>query len=155
MNWLKVIFLTALFSASVVDLNTAAVAADRGSCKRGERLQIQDLDMRPDPVVEGQHVRAWRLNLRFDGRGECTTNIYVREGNNIAGTLRNYTMRSGVNEIEVPAVETFRFRGRETCFNVQVDLEGSKRPVDAERRFCATQRTVWSMREPEDRGPRR
>jgi hypothetical protein len=155
MDWLKAILLTALFSTTVVNLNTGAFAADRGSCRRGERLQIQDLDMRPDPVVEGQHIRAWRLNLRFDGRGECMTNLYVREGNNIVGTVRNYAIHSGINEIEVPATDTFRFRNRETCFNVQVDLEGSKRAVDAERRFCATQRTVWSMREPEDRNARK
>ena len=61
-------------------------------------------------------------------------------------------MRPGVNEIEMPARDQFRFRGREHCFNVQVDLEGSRQQIDADRRFCATQRTMWSMREPEDRG---
>src|SRR5215212_9778167 len=145
MDWLKTIILTALFTASVMNLNTAAMAADRGSCRRGERIQIQDLDMSPDPVLEGQRVRTWKLNLRYDGRGECDAAIYVREGNNVAGTLRKYTIRSGTNEIEIPAAEGFRFRGRETCFNVQVDLDGSKQQIDAERRFCAKQRTVWSM----------
>ncbi|MBM4261530.1 MAG: hypothetical protein FJ143_02880 [Deltaproteobacteria bacterium] len=155
MDWLKAMILTALFSATIADFNAAAMAADwgrSGSCRRGEPIQIQDLDMRPDPVIEGQRVRFWRINLRYDGRGECETNIYVREGNNIAGALRNYTIHNGMNEIQVPANDGFRFRTRESCFNVQVDLEGSRRPVDAEKRFCATQRVVWSMREPEDRG---
>lgn len=152
MDWLRTIILTALFTSMVIDLNTAAMAADR-SCRRGERIQIQDLDMRPDPVIEGQRVRTWKLNLRFDGRGECDTTIYVREGNNVAGTLRKYTIRSGMNEIEIPAAEGFRFRGREMCFNVQVDLDGARGQVDAERRFCAKQRTAWSMNEPEDRAP--
>lgn len=152
MDWIKTIILTALFTASVIDLNTTAMAADRGNCRRGERIQIQDLDMSPDPVLEGQRVRAWKLNLRYDGRGECDTSIYVREGNNIAGTLRKYTIRSGENAIEIPAAEGFRFRGRETCFNVQIDLDGARGQVNAEKRFCAKQRTVWSMNEPGDRG---
>ena len=56
-------------------------------------------------------------------------------------------MRPGVNAIEIPANDGFRLRGRENCFNVQVDLEGSRQPVDADRRFCARQRTTWSMSE--------
>ena len=153
MDWIKTIILTALFTASIIDLNTPAMAADRGNCRRGDKIQIQDLDMSPDPVIEGQRVRAWKLRVRYDGQGECSTAMYVREGNNIAGTLRNHTLRSGLNEIEIPASEGFRFRGKETCFNVQVDVDGSRHQIDAERRFCAKQRTVWSMREAEDRGP--
>jgi hypothetical protein len=61
-------------------------------------------------------------------------------------------LRAGVSEIEIPAVESFRYTGREHCFNVQVDLDGSRRQVDAARRFCARQRLMWSMREPGDRG---
>lgn len=151
MDWLKAMILTALFSATVGDFNSAAMAADR-ACRRGERIAIEDLDMRPDPVIEGQRVRTWKLTLRFSGRGECETNIYVREGNNIAGALRNYTIHNGMNEIEIPANDGFRFRGKQACFNVQVDLDGSRRPVDAEKKFCATQRVMWSMREPDDRG---
>jgi hypothetical protein len=60
-------------------------------------------------------------------------------------------MHSGVNEIEIPARDNFRFRGREHCFNVQVDLDGTRQQIDADRRFCATQRTMWTMREPDDR----
>lgn len=153
MDWLKAMILTALFSATIADFNTAVMAADRrGSCRRGDRFQIQDLDMRPDPVMEGQRVRVWRINLRYDGDGECRADIWVREGNNAAGVVRAYTIHAGMNEIEIPANDNFRFRGKEACFNVQVDLEGSRRPVDAEKRFCAAQRVMWSMREPGDWG---
>jgi hypothetical protein len=68
------------------------------------------------------------------------------------GHTRNYNMRPGVNELEVPASDNFRFRGRELCLNVQVDLDGSRQQIDADRRFCARQRTMWSMREADDRG---
>jgi hypothetical protein len=131
-----------------------ALAKDR-NCRRGDRVQIQDLDMSPDPVIDGQRIRAWKARVRFDGRSDCNTDIYIREGNNVVGHARDYKLRSGINDIEIPARENFRFRGREICFNVQVDLDGSRQQIDADRRFCATQRTMWSMREPEDRRAQR
>jgi hypothetical protein len=131
-----------------------ALAKDR-NCRRGDRVQIQDLDMSPDPVIDGQRIRAWKARVRFDGRSDCNTDIYIREGNTVVGHARDYKLRSGINDIEIPARENFRFRGREICFNVQVDLDGSRQQIDADRRFCATQRTMWSMREPDDRRAQR
>jgi hypothetical protein len=155
MAWIKAAFLTGLLSTLVVNLTPDAMAADRGrgdNCRRGDRLQIQDLDMSPDPVVEGQHARAWKVRMNFEGRRECETKIYVREGKNVVGHVRNYRLRPGVNEIEIPAAQAFRFKGRESCLNVQADVEGTRQQIDTARKFCARPRTVWSMREPEDRG---
>jgi hypothetical protein len=154
MAWIKAALLAGFLSTLMVNAAPVAMAADRGrsgGCQRGERLHIQDLDMSPDPLIEGRRVRAWKVRVQFDGRRECETDVLVREGNNIVGHVRNYNMRPGVNEIEVPAGESFRFRGRELCLNVQVDLDGSRQQVDADRRFCARQRTMWSMREGDDR----
>jgi len=154
MFWRKTIFLSGLLTALLLNFPPALKSAEfggSGSCRRGDRLNIQDLDMSPDPVLDGQRVRTWKVRIRFDGRRECDTDIFIREGNNIAGTVRDYKLRPGVNEIEIPAADSFRLRGREHCFNVQVDLEGSRQQIDADRRFCATQRAVWSMREPDDR----
>jgi hypothetical protein len=155
MDWIKAAILAGFLSSLMVPVTPEAMAADRGrgdSCRRGERLNIQDLDMSPDPVIEGQRLRAWKVRINFDGRRECDTDIFIREGNSIVGNARNFRLRPGVNEIEIPAADSFRFRGRELCFNVQVDLEGSRQQIDADRRFCATPKTMWSMREPEDRG---
>jgi len=155
MDWIKAAILAGFLSSLMVHAAPEAMAADRGrgdSCRRGDRLNIQDLDMSPDPVIEGQRLRAWKVRVNFDGRRECDTDIFIREGNSIVGTARNFRLRPGVNEIEIPAADSFRFRGRELCFNVQVDLEGSRQQIDADRRFCATPKTMWSMREPEDRG---
>ena len=153
--WIKAAFFTGLLSTFAMNLASEVMAADSGrgnNCRRGDRLNIQDLDMSPDPVIEGQRVRIWKVRIRFDGKRECDTDIVIREGNNAVGQARNLKLRPGVNDIEIPGAEGFRFRGREICFNVQVNLEGTRQPIDADRRFCATQRTVWSMREPEDRG---
>lgn len=157
MAWIKAALLTALLSTFMMNLTPTATAADRSrgdSCRRGERLNIEDLDMSPDPVIEGQRVRTWKVRINFAGQRDCDTEIVLREGKNIVGHARDYKMRPGVNDIEIPATDNFRFRGRELCLNVQVDLDGSRQQIDADRRFCARQRTVWTMREPEDRGRR-
>jgi hypothetical protein len=153
-NWIKVALLTGILSHLFIYAAPEAFAADsrRGNaCRRGDGIRIQDLDMSPDPVIEGQRIREWKVRVRFDGRRECETDIVIRQGENNVGRLRNYHLRPGVNEITVPAADSFRMRGREYCFNVQVDLDGSRQRVDADRRFCAGQKTMWSMREPGDR----
>ena len=154
MDWVKAALLTGLVNLLFMNMIPSTWAANSGrgnSCHRGDRLQIQDLDMSPDPVVEGQRVREWKVRIRFDGRRDCETDVVVREGNDNVGRVRNFNLRPGVNEITIPASEGFRMRSREHCFNVQVDLDGTRQKVDADRRFCAAQKTMWSMREPEDR----
>jgi len=158
MSWIKAAFLTGVLGSLLVNATPQTMAADwerRGGgrgCQRGDRINIQDLDMSPDPLIEGQRVRAWKVRINFEGRRECETDILIREGENIVGHARDHNLRPGVSEIEIPAVERFRYTGREHCFNVQVDLDGSRRQIDAARRFCARQRLMWSMREAGDRG---
>jgi len=74
MDWVKAALLTGLLNLLLMNAAPAAWAADGGrgnSCRRGDRVQIQDLDMAPDPVVEGQRIREWKLRIRFDGRRDC------------------------------------------------------------------------------------
>lgn len=156
---MKVCKVTLLFIALDTMLITGAATAsgaerDRGryECRSGDRIRIQDLDVAPDPLIEGQRIRSWRVKLFLDGNRECETEIAIREGNDLAGQGRRIMLRPGVNDIDVPPAESYRFRGREHCFDVVVDLEGSRRRVDADRRFCAQQRPSWSLREPGDRG---
>jgi hypothetical protein len=146
MIWLKAALLAGLLSAPLVTVVPDVMAAEgRNVCRRGERLRIQDLDMSPDPVFEGQRVRGWKVRIRLDGQRQCETEIVVREGKEVVGRERSYNLKPGVNVVEVPAADGFRFRGREQCFDVEVDLEKSRQRVDADRRFCAQQKTVWSM----------
>jgi len=156
MFWIKAGFIAGLLSTLAINLAPEVRAADSGrgsnSCRRGDRIRIQDLDMSPDPIIEGRPVRLWKVRIGFEGRRECDTDIVIREGNNTIGQARHFRLRPGANDVEIQPNEGFRFRGREMCFNVQVDLEGSRQQIDADRRFCATQRTVWSLSEPEDRG---
>jgi hypothetical protein len=154
MQSFKTILLMAIVSALLIEAPSPGMGADRGrrGCRNSERLRIQDLDLSPDPVIEGQRIRSWRVKLRLDGNRECDTEIAIREGDQIVGRGREYTLRPGINEIEIQPVENFRFRRGEHCFDIMVDLEGTRRRVDADRRFCAYQRPAWSMREAGDRG---
>jgi hypothetical protein len=137
----------------LIGLPLDGMSADRGrgACRGGDRLRIQDLDLSPDPVIEGQRIRLWKVRIRLDGNRECETEISIREGNDLVGQERHYNLRPGINEIEIQPVESYRFRGREHCFDVIVDLEGTRRRVDSDRRFCAYQKPAWSMREAGDR----
>jgi hypothetical protein len=134
--------------------NVRGADRDRGrnECRNGDRIRIHDLDVSPDPLIEGQRIRGWKVRLRLEGSRECETEVTVREGNDRAGQARRVVLRPGVNEIDIPPAEGYRFHGREHCFDVIVDLEGSRRRVDADRRFCAQQKAAWSLREPGDRG---
>jgi len=146
-----VVGLLALLSIGVPSMGEGADYG-RFGCRRGDRIQIQDLDLAPDPIMEGQRIRAWKVRIRFDGSRECETEIEVREGGDVVARARRIHLRPGVNEIEVPPVESYRLHGREHCFNVIADLEGTRSEVDTSRRFCARQRMGWSLREPGDRG---
>ena len=165
MAWLKTISLTVLFGALLINAAPNALAAEgdqrdrdrresdrvrdwrRNGCRPGDRIGIQDLDMSPDPVFEGQRVGAWRVRIRLNNNRECNTEIEIREGRDTIARARRVTLRPGNNEITLDADDRYRFRGREHCFNVVLDFQGTRREVDETRRFCARQRTSWSMRE--------
>ncbi|MDP2601174.1 MAG: hypothetical protein Q8S00_01065 [Deltaproteobacteria bacterium] len=145
-----VVAILALISTVVPSISEGADWG-RFGCRRGARIDIQDLDMSPDPIMEGQRIRAWKVRINFAGARECETEIEVREGGDVVARTPRINLRPGVNEIEVPPVERYRLHGREHCFVVTADLEGTRRDVDAARRFCARQRMGWSLREPGDR----
>jgi hypothetical protein len=141
----------ALFGVILLALPSDGIGAERGrGCRSGDRLRIQDLDVSPDPLVEGQRIKAWRVRIRLDGNRECETEILVREGEEVVGRARDQLLRPGVNEVVIPPTETYRFQRNEHCYDVIVDLDGSRRRVDADRRFCAKQRPAWSMRDKGD-----
>lgn len=154
MGTFKIMLMMGLLGTILLSQATEGMGAerDRGErgrrgCRRSDRIRIQDLDISPDPLVEGQRIRAWKVRIRLEGKQECDTEIEVREGRDPVGQGRRYTLRPGINEVEIQPVGGYRFRGQEHCFTVIADLEGTRRQVDADRRFCAYQKPAWSMRE--------
>jgi len=154
MNLFKGSLVVAFLALMSIVVPSIGEGADYGrpGCRRGDRIDIQDLDISPDPIIEGQRIRAWKVRINFAGARECETEIEVRDGAEVVARTRRVLLRPGVNEVEVPPVESYRLRSREHCFVVAADLEGTRRDVDAARRFCARQRMGWSLREPGDRG---
>ncbi|HWP58255.1 MAG TPA: hypothetical protein VNL14_10235 [Candidatus Acidoferrales bacterium] len=145
--------LLTLTSAAVLLVSCAPIDTDRDRwsyCGRDVRVQVTDLDMSPDPVSEGQRVRAWKVRLRADERTRCDTVLQIRErpGNELVGRERLSRLRGGVNEIEIEPVEGYRFSRDEHCFVVLANIEGTGRPVDAARRFCARRISGkrWTLR---------
>jgi hypothetical protein len=153
MNFFKVAFLAALMGLSSLSLPLDSESAEhrRNACRRGDRVRIQDLDVSPDPLVEGDRIRGWRVRIRLDGERQCETEIEIREGDEVVARESDYTLRPGINEIQIRPLERYRFHRSEHCFEVVVDLEGTRRKIDADRRFCAHQAAAWSMRERGDR----
>jgi hypothetical protein len=156
--WLLVAFIPLILSSCVVQESGRSGGEGRGErrddryayCGGDHRLYVADLDMVPDPVAQGEHVRAWRVRLRSDYNGECQTTLRIRERNDgdIVGRARVYYLRPGLNTLDFDALESYRFHRREHCFDVVADIAGSGRTIDAGRTFCARQvgPNRWSLR---------
>ena len=163
MTYLRQALLIALAAATLgLVLDAQLFGAQRVRCDGNHRIEILDLDMRPDPIAQGQRIQEWRVRLRVDGNGECETELEIREraDNEVAGRAKLRRLRPGVNDIEIEASGRYRFQRGEHCFRVVADIEGTRRPVDAKKDFCARQirhdgERRWTMREQGDKRFRR
>jgi hypothetical protein len=109
-------------------------------------LSISRLEMSPDPVREGQRVR---FSLTLVNRSSITGrgNVSIKDRDEVVAEARGVLIRPGNNRIEFPE-SGYRFSRNEHCFSVDVDIMGTRRPVDFARDFCA-QRTHggWTLSE--------
>jgi hypothetical protein len=160
-GWLPLIFTVFLLQSCVVqeEGRYGGERVERGerreggryaSCGGEYRLRVADLDMVPDPVAQGERLRAWRVRIGSEGRQDCQTTLSIRErtDGDVVGRARIYYLRPGMNTIDFDPLESYRFHRREHCFDVIADVAGSGRPVDAARTFCARQTAGnrWSLR---------
>ena len=104
MDWVKPALAAGLLNIFLMNMAPELSAAESGrgnACRRGDHLQIQDLDVSPDPIVEGTRIRSWKVRLRFDGNRECETEIAIREGGDVVTQPRRGRSTPGVNEIDL------------------------------------------------------
>lgn len=113
---------------------------------RPEALRIVQLEMFPDPIREGQRIRFGLTILNrtsFSGRA----NVIIKDKDEVVTEVHGFFLQPGNNRIDFPDTG-YRFSRREHCFTVEVDIAGSRRPVDFARDFCA-KRTYegWTLSE--------
>ncbi len=101
---------------------------------RPEALQILQLEMFPDPVREGQRIRFGLTLLNrtsYSGRA----NLFIKDQDEVVAEARGVFLQPGNNRVDFPDTG-YRFSRREHCFTVEVDIAGTRRPVDYARDFC-------------------
>jgi len=111
---------------------------------RQEALEILQLEMFPDPAREGQRIR---LGLTLSNRTSHVgrADLKIKDGDEVVTEVRGFIIRPGTNRVDFPDTG-YRFSRREHCFTVEVDIAGSRRPVDFARQFCAKRsREGWTL----------
>lgn len=112
--------------------------------RRPEALQVLALDMFPDPAREGQRIRFSITLLNrtsYSGRA----NLFIRDQDGLVVETRGALLQPGNNRVDFPDTG-YRFSRRDPCFTVEVDIAGTKRPVDFARGFCAHRTSAgWTL----------
>jgi hypothetical protein len=101
---------------------------------RPEALQILQLQMFPDPVRDGQRIR---FGLTLFNRTSISgrANIVIKDQDEVVAEVRGVFLQPGNNRVDVPE-SGYKFSRREHCFTVEVDIAGTRRPVDFAKEFC-------------------
>jgi hypothetical protein len=107
-------------------------------------LRILQLEMSPDPVRVGQGVTFYAV-ISNQSRHSGRVNLILKDRDETVAAAREVMIRPGENRVSFPQTN-YRFERKEYCFTVEVDIEGTRRPVDVAKEFCA-RRTPhgWSM----------
>ncbi len=109
-------------------------------------LQILQLEMIPDPVLEGQRVRFEAILSNFS-QYSARLSFSIKDRDEVVTSIQDVWIKPGHNRIVFPATG-YRFSRLEHCFTVEVDIERTKRPVDLVREFCARRTYAgWTLKE--------
>ncbi|MGQ9857120.1 MAG: hypothetical protein ACUVS3_00360 [Thermodesulfobacteriota bacterium] len=107
-------------------------------------LRVTDLDMSPDPIVTGERPRfSVTIYNRSPVSGQVR--VLISDRDELVAEARGVWIRPGVNRVEFPR-SSYRFHRADHCFMVELDIEGTRHPLDLARRFCA-RRTAggWTL----------
>lgn len=98
-------------------------------------LRITDLDMNPDPILSGERP-SFSVTV-FNGSGVSGyVRLLILDRDELIAEAVGVYIRPGHNRVSFPR-STYRFHRSDHCFTVEVDIEGTRHPVDLARRFCA------------------
>jgi hypothetical protein len=102
---------------------------------RSEDLKVLQMEFAPDPVREGQRL-VFRATISNSSRYSGGVAIAIKDRDQIISEVTNVVLRPGENQVIFPETG-YRFTGSDHCFTVEADIERTRRPIDAERQFCA------------------
>jgi hypothetical protein len=100
-----------------------------------EAVRILQVEMSPDPAREGQPIR-FSLTLLNRTTHSGRANLFIKDQDEVVAEARGVFLQPGNNRVDFPDTG-YRFSRREPCFTVEVDIAGSRKPVDYAREFCA------------------
>jgi hypothetical protein len=107
-------------------------------------LRVTDLDMRPDPIVSGERPR-FSVSLFNRSPVSGYVRVLVLDRDELVAEAVGVLVRPGANRVEFPR-GSYRFHRSDHCFTVEVDIEGTRHPVDLARRFCARRTPAgWTL----------
>lgn len=98
-------------------------------------LRILQLEMKPDPAHEGQWIRFEAIVSNLSSH-PGKVSLFIKERDRTVSSLHDVRLYPGYNQVVFPE-SNYRFSHDENCFTVEVDIERTKRPVDAVKKFCA------------------
>jgi hypothetical protein len=105
---------------------------------------VTDLDMRPDPIVSGERPR---FSVVIFNRSPVSghVRVVILDRDELVAEAIGVLVRPGVNTVAFPR-SSYRFHRSDHCFTVEVDIEGTRHPVDLARRFCARRTPAgWTL----------
>lgn len=164
MRRVKQAVVVAIIGATLLGLvPLRAIGAPLADCLPPYNLQIHDMGIIPDPVPQGQPIRAWTVRLQSGYTTECLTVLEVielldqdqnslitgkRVPYQIAGAKVQYRITPGAGSYTFsPAPNYASLKGEHYCFMVVVDVQDTLRPISTIKSFCP--RLVpggWSLR---------
>lgn len=106
-----------------------------GPMIRPSDLKILQLEMSPDPVRVGQWV-SFQAVVSNRSHQSGRVNLFIKDRDEVVATVYDVVIRPGDNRVSFPQTN-YRFERNEYCFIVEVDVEGTRRPVDVAKEFCA------------------
>jgi hypothetical protein len=109
-------------------------------------LRVLQLDMSPDPVIEGQRVR-FEATISNLSHYSTRMSLFIKDRDEVVTSIQDVLIQSGHNRIVFPQTG-YRFSRHDHCFTVEVDIERNRRPIDVVKEFCVRRTYAgWSLKE--------
>lgn len=107
-------------------------------------LKVIQLGINPDPVREGQRM-SFQAIISNTSRHSEEVSLFVKDKDEVVTAIFDIRLKPGENRITFPESK-YRFSREEYCFTVEVDIERTKKVVDAASKFCARRTKLgWTM----------